>query len=218
VRERIVIWGAGGHARVVATIARQTGTYEVAGFLDDISPARHGQTFCGACVLGGADQLDSLAADGVPAVALAFGDSPARLRCAEVVRARGLRLVTLVHPIAVVAPDVRVGEGTIINAGVIIDPAVTIGSCAIIGAAATIAHDCMLADGVRVSSGTNLGGGVTLGRCVMIGTGSVVRSHVRIGAGTVVGAGAVVVDDLPEGVVAFGVPARVVRRVTSSDV
>ena len=54
--------------------------------------------------------------------------------------------------------------------------------------------------------------GITLGDNVWLGTGAKVLDGVRIGRDVVVGAGAVVTDDLPDGVVAVGVPARVVRR------
>lgn len=54
--------------------------------------------------------------------------------------------------------------------------------------------------------------GITLGENVWLGTGAKVLDGVRIGSDVVVGANAVVTDDLPDGVVAAGVPARVVRR------
>jgi len=54
--------------------------------------------------------------------------------------------------------------------------------------------------------------GITLGDNVWLGTGTKVLDGVRIGTGVVVGAGAVVTDDLPEGAIAVGIPARVVRR------
>lgn len=54
--------------------------------------------------------------------------------------------------------------------------------------------------------------GITLGRNVWLGTGAKVLDGVAIGSHVVVGANAVVLEDLPDGVVAAGVPARVVRR------
>jgi acetyltransferase-like isoleucine patch superfamily enzyme len=54
--------------------------------------------------------------------------------------------------------------------------------------------------------------GITLGDNVWLGTGTKVLDGVRIGRDVVVGAGAVVTDDLPDGAVAVGIPARVVRR------
>jgi acetyltransferase-like isoleucine patch superfamily enzyme len=54
--------------------------------------------------------------------------------------------------------------------------------------------------------------GISLGDNVWLGTGTKVLDGVRIGNAVVVGAGAVVTEDLPDGAVAVGVPARVVRR------
>jgi len=53
--------------------------------------------------------------------------------------------------------------------------------------------------------------GITLGEDVWLGAGAKVMDGVTIGDHVVVGAGAVVTEDLPAGVVALGVPARVVR-------
>ena len=54
--------------------------------------------------------------------------------------------------------------------------------------------------------------GITLDENVWLGTGAKVLDGVRIGRNVVVGANAVVNGDLPEGVVAGGVPARVIRK------
>ena len=54
--------------------------------------------------------------------------------------------------------------------------------------------------------------GITLGENVWLGAGAVVLDGVKVGRDVVVGAGAVVAEDLPDGAVAVGIPARVVRR------
>jgi acetyltransferase-like isoleucine patch superfamily enzyme len=54
--------------------------------------------------------------------------------------------------------------------------------------------------------------GITLGENVWLGAGAIVLDGVTVGRDVVVGAGAVVTEDLPDGAVAVGVPARVVRR------
>jgi len=54
--------------------------------------------------------------------------------------------------------------------------------------------------------------GIDLGDNVWLGAGAKVLDGVRIGSGVVVGAGAVVTDDLPDAVIAAGIPARVLRR------
>lgn len=55
---------------------------------------------------------------------------------------------------------------------------------------------------------------VTIGDGVWIGAGSIILPGVTIGAGTTIGAGSVVTHDIPPNVVAFGVPCRVVNKIT----
>jgi UDP-N-acetylbacillosamine N-acetyltransferase len=98
-------------------------------------------------------------------------------------------------------------------AGSVVNPGATLGRNVIVNTCASVDHDCVLEDGVHISPGAHLGGGVTVGRGTWIGIGAVVRDHVMIGAGVTIGAGAVVVKDIPDGVMAYGVPARVVKEI-----
>jgi UDP-N-acetylbacillosamine N-acetyltransferase len=210
----LVIWGASGHALVVADIVRLRGEYQIAGFLDSVNPGRVGAEFGGATILGGVEQLPDLVMEGVGYTILAIGDCDARLRLSEVARAAGLSLATAIHPSAIIAGDVQVGEGTVIAAGAMITPAARIGENVIINTSASIGHECIIEDGVHIGPGVHLGGRTTVGRGTWIGIGAAVSDRVTIGAHSVIGAGAVVVRDIPDGVVAYGVPARVVRRIT----
>lgn len=63
--DKLVIWGASGHALVVAHIMRLRGEFGLVGFLDDLNPQRHNTSFCGARVLGGREQLEVLQRIGV---------------------------------------------------------------------------------------------------------------------------------------------------------
>ena len=216
-RSKVVIWGAAGHAMVVADIIRLRNELEIVGFLDDVSPERAGTTFCRAMILGGREQLDSLRSHSVESVILGFGKNLVRLSLAELVRSKGYQLATAVHPNATVADDARIGAGTVIKAGAVIDPGVAIGENVIIGACACVGHGSRVGDGVRVSAGASIPGNVTIGRATMIGVGATIRDGVHVGQRSLVGAGAVVVDDIPDGVVAYGVPARVMRVITQDD-
>ncbi len=208
---RLVIWGAAGHAKVVADIVRLQGEHEICGFLDDHDPTP--RDFCAARVLGGGDRLRDLRAEGVTHLVLGFGDGAARLRLAARARDLGYQLATAIHPGAVVASDVRLGPGSVVAAGAVVGPGTTVGENVIVNTLAGVAHDGTVGAGAHLCPGTSLGGWVVVEELAWVGIGATVRDRVRIGRGTVVGAGAVVLDDLPEGVVAYGVPARAVRPV-----
>jgi sugar O-acyltransferase (sialic acid O-acetyltransferase NeuD family) len=212
----LVIWGAGEHALVVADIVRQRAEYRLIGWIDDVDTTRHGSLLSGLPILGGREQLDRLREQGVAHLALAVGRCEARLRLADVARAAGFALPALAHPRAIVGTDVAVGDGAVVRAGAILDVAAEIGAVVMI-APAVVSHHVVLEDGVLVGGGCSLGGGARVGRGSLIGTGATVAPHVRIGRGSLIGAGAVVTRDIPDSVVAYGTPARVIRAVTPAD-
>ncbi len=212
----LVLYGAGGHARVVADIVRLSGQYAVVGFLDDVNRDRHGLLFEQASILGGLDHLDALRAQGIRDLFIAIGACGDRLRLAEAGGRAGFVFPTLVHPRAVVATSATLGEGTVVVAGGIVNPGARVGAQVIVNTAASVDHDCVVADGAHLACGARLAGGVHVGRGAWIGLGAVIREHVRIGAFSIVGAGAVVLNDVPDGVVVYGCPARVIRHVTDA--
>jgi len=210
---KTVIWGASGHARVVADALRLAGGHDLVGFLDDVNPERAGTRFCGLPVLGGKERLEDLLREGVTHVIFGFGDCAARLRLADFVRSLGFSLAVAIHPRSVIAEDVPVGDGTLVAAGAVVNPGARIGGNVILNTSCSVDHDSVVEDGAHVCPGARLGGNVSVGRGAWVGIGSVVIDGVRIGAGAFLGAGSVVVGDIPEGILAYGVPARPVRKV-----
>ena len=213
-KQKLVIWGASGHALVVADIIRLQGNYEIVGFLDDVNPESHGTEFCGATVLGGQDQLEVLQQKGIKHLIFGFGDCNARLRLHNLVRAKGFSLSTAIHPRAIVAPNVAIGPGTVIVAGAVVNPGSRIGENVIINTGASVDHECAIEDGVHICPGTHMGGKVTIGREAWIGIGVIIREDLSIGAQSIIGAGSLVLDNIPASVLAYGVPAKVIRKIT----
>lgn len=200
----LIVVGAGGHAKVVVATARAAGL-AVVSVVDD-AERRWGEQVLGVPVTGPAEPVLQ---DAGASVVLAIGDNAARRRLAQ--RAR-CRFVSVVHPSAVVDASVRLGAGSVVFAGAVIQPDTVIGAHAIVNTGASIDHDCVLGEAVHVAPGSRLAGNVKLGDEVFLGIGAVAIPGVSVGARTTVGAGAAVVRDLPEGVIATGVPARVVPR------
>ncbi len=208
---KLVLWGASSHAIVIADIIRLRGDYEIVGFLDDINLHRHKTEFCGATILGGREQLDTLKDQNVRHLLMALGNNRGRLRLSQLARTKGFALATAIHPMTAIAADAQVGEGTVIMAGAVVNSGARIGENAIINTLAGVEHECVIQDGVHVSAGARLGGNVTVGLATTIEIGATVGAHVIIGADSVIGAGAVVLKDIPDGVLAYGIPARVIR-------
>jgi sugar O-acyltransferase (sialic acid O-acetyltransferase NeuD family) len=207
---KVVFLGAGGIAIVAAEIARLRGL-EIVGFLDD-SAEKCGTLFCGAPVLGSFDLLPELRQE-VSQVVVAFGNCHGRIDVAHKVRSYGFSLPNLIHPSAVVSQAASIGQGAIIMPGVIINCGTRIGSNIILNTAASVDHECSIGDGVHIAPGVRLSGLVTVGNATWIGVGSIVRESIHIGNDVLVGAGSLVLKNIPDGVVAYGSPAKIIREI-----
>ncbi|MDB4559373.1 acetyltransferase [Planctomycetota bacterium] len=204
----ILIWGAGGHAKVLVDLLELTGEFKLSGFIDDVNPERPGCLFLDSPVHGGRDHLPPLLAEGHRSLAVAIGDNRSRLDAGRYGRALGFELPTLKHPSAILAGSASAGSGSVFIAGSVVNAAATIGELVIINTSATVDHDCTIEDACHVCPGAHLGGGVHLEEGVMVGTGASVLPGVRIGAYAVVGAGSVVTGDVSPGTTVVGLPAR----------
>lgn len=196
------IVGAGGHGRVVAEAAAETGVCDVA-FLDDRFPD---VASCqGFPVLGSLASQAGLLVPG-DRVCLAVGNNRKRAEIAEVYE--DLPYASVIHPRAVISRTVCLGRGTAILASAVVNANANIGSHVILNTACIIEHDCVISDAAHVSPGAILAGGVFVGARSWIGAGAVVRQGITIGCDVIIGAGAVVVSDIADRTTVVGVPAK----------
>lgn len=192
---RCMLYGGGGHCKVVKEILRLRGV-EISEIIDD-NPS--GKGFEGVPM-----RAVSLTED--PAI-ITIGNCGIRRKIAERLIPR--KFAVAIHPTAIIASDVEIGEGTVVCAGAVVNPGVSIGKHCIINTRSVVEHDDKIGDFVHIATGAVLCGGVEVGEGSWIGAGAVVRQGIRIGRDTMIGAGSVVVKDIPDGVTAYGNPCRV---------
>lgn len=211
--QKIVVLGAGGLGRETLTLInavnRRVPTWEFLGFIDE-NPEAHGEMISGVPVLGGLEWFKDY--HGVEAVCAIGGPA---VKKAIVLRAEklGVKFAVVQHPTVELAGFVELSDGDIICANTVLTDLVYVGHHVIINLACTIGHDVSIGDYCTLAPGVHVSGHDVLGDGVEVGTGAVFVQGVEVGAGSIIGAGAVVVDDIPEGVVAVGVPARPIKKV-----
>jgi UDP-perosamine 4-acetyltransferase len=208
----VIILGAGGHAKVLIDTLLLTAV-EIAGIVDP-NREKHGTSILGIPVIG---NDDAVLKQGPGAVMLVNGvgsvkQPKLRKQLFDTFKARGFTFVSVLHPSAVIAPDVHLAEGVQVMAGAVIQPGSRIGANTIVNTNASVDHDCSIADHVHVAPGATLSGNVTLEDGVHIGAGATLLQGIRIGRNSIIGAGSVVLRDVPDGVTICGVPGKVVTK------
>jgi UDP-perosamine 4-acetyltransferase len=208
----VIVLGAGGHAKVLIN-ALQLCSVEILGITDP-DPKLVGQDILGVPILGTDVELKNYSAEKIQLIngLGSVGLPIARCRLFDECKKLGFSLATVIHPSAVMANDVDLGEGTQIMAGVVLQPGVRLGDNVIINTSASVDHDCRIGNHAHIAPGATLSGDVHVGRGAHVGAGASVVQGVRVGDGSLVGAGSLVLKDIPDNVKAYGCPTKVVDQ------
>lgn len=204
----LLIFGAGGHAKVIADIAISSG-HSIFGFVD---PFSKDSSFESYKLFKNFDELPA----GKYTVVVALGDNSLRKRVAEEVLAHGssetsFTFISLIHPKSVIAANVKIGLGTVVMAGAIINASSVIGDHVIVNTGSIVDHDCILENYASVAPGAVLGGKVHVQTMSVISIGAICKHNIKVGVNSVVGAGSYVHRDIGENSVVYGSPAKFIR-------
>ena len=214
-KEDLILYGAGGAGRELA-FSLSLGKNEdlrwsVKGFVDDDRRLWH-KKVDGIPVLGGYEYLNGF--KGAVAVAVVGRPNQKRDLISQIQKITGISFPRIIGPHNVVSDNIRCGEGCIIALAFNwIGVGVQLGDFVFVNSSTRIGHDAQVGDFTTIFNGVNISGGSTIGSGCVIGSGATINPGVTVGSGSIIGAGAVVVKDIPERVVAYGTPARVIREI-----
>ncbi len=207
--KRLLIFGPGGHGKVVLDCALSLKKYDHISFMVTDSsiksfldyPLIYEQETSVAHILDNFDEL-----------IVAIGNNSIRLEKSKYYQNNGVTLATLIHPSAVVSDFAKIGAGTVVFANAVVNPFAEVGSACIVNTGAVVEHDCKLSESVHLSPKVAIGGNVSIGEKSWLCIGSNIANNINIGANSVIGAGAVVLHDVPNNVLAAGVPAKILKE------
>jgi acetyltransferase EpsM len=212
---RIAIFGGKGGgeigAHVVARLADAWPGIALVGYLNDqLAP---GTALLGGTVLGPFAGWTELPHDARFVAPLHKAkEMRARKQRVETLGVPDDRWAALIDPGAIVAPNVKVAAGSLLSPLVVISPSCVLGRHLACWPGAQVGHDVEVGDFVFLGRGSIVSGYCTVGTGAYLGSGAVIRERCRIGDFAVVGAGAVVIEDVPDGAMVAGNPARVIGK------
>jgi acetyltransferase EpsM len=206
---RLILIGAGGHSKVIQDCIVAQGIYSIIGILDDRFEDPFEEN---GWMYGPLDHINTITKIHRNVVLLvAIGNNSIRKQIVDRLQElTDLSFGTVIHPSAVVSPSAAIGEGTVVLPNVVINADSKVGEHSILNSGCIVEHDNILGDYVHISPNAALTGNTTIGEGTHIGAGATTIPSTIIGDWVTVGAGAVVIDQIPRGKTAIGVPAKII--------
>ncbi len=210
--QNVIIFGASGHGSVVLDCLKKEGRYNVIGFVD--SYKKKGTKVNCHSILGSEYDLPFLKEKhNLIGGIVAIGDNWTRKMIVD----RILKImpdfcfITTVHPNSIIGIDVEVGKGTAILPGVTINANSEVGEHCILNTNSSLGHDGFMNDFSSLAPNVCTGGNFILGEGSAICLGTNIIENITVGRHSLVGAGSLVVGNIENHVVAYGVPAKKIR-------
>lgn len=122
------------------------------------------------------------------------------------------KFINVIHRGLDISKMSKLGIGLLINSKVSIAAHTTIGDFVSINRHVSIGHHTTIADYSSINPGVNIAGNVTIGEGTTIGMGTNILHQIKIGKNTIIGAGSTVTKDIPDNVVAYGSPCKIIRE------
>ena len=215
---RFAIVGAGGHSIAALDAANEMGQYEFVGWIDSFKPKN--DVVSGFKVLGHPDQIKEISTqNNFNKIFLGISNNYIRKEVWNALKTQypNLELISIIHPKSFISSTSKVGPGALVMAGAIINAGCHIGQGAIINTKTSLDHDSVVGDFSSLLPGVTTGGNVEIGLCTCVCIGSVISHGITIGKHSILGASSLVLNNIPDYVLAFGAPAKVIRNRTESE-
>lgn len=216
--KNIVLFGSGGHAKVIADIIEKGELFQILGLVD--SNQVLGTVCFGYPVLGSDDEISSLIKKHkIEGGVVAVGDNWVRYLITQNIlkMVPDFNFVKAIHPSAQIAGQVTIKRGTVVMPGVVINSGTAIGEFCIINTNSSVDHDNVFENYSSIMPNTATGGGVRVGEFSVLGMGASVLQGIQVGAHTVIGAGSVLLESIDDYSVVVGSPAKIIKTRSKGD-
>lgn len=208
----IVLIGGGTQLSYSIDIIEKQNLHKIVGIID--SQQKIGEILYDYAVIGRQEQINELVIQyKIEGCVITIGDNWSRKIVYDQIRdiAPSLRWPNVLHPSAIIAKNVEFGIGILAMAGTIFNSNAYLGSFTNYFTNCNVEHDCYVDDFASISAGVVLGGKVKIGKYSAIALHATIFDRLTIGENSVVGAASLVTKDLPDNVLAYGNPAKIVR-------
>jgi len=211
-KDKIVVIGGGGHAKVIISILKKLNQYDIVGYTD----LENKGEILGIEYLGNDDRLNSLFSDGVINAVIGLGQiksAELRRKIVGICKNIGFNFPPIISPDSIINEEVSIGNGTVVMDGVTINSGSSIGECSIVNTNASIDHDCSIGDFTHIAPGVTLSGEIVIRDEVLVGTGANIIQQIQITNNTIISAGSTVKSNIFKSGIYSGNPALLIKEI-----
>lgn len=213
-KDEMILIGSGAQGRVTLDILEDSG-FKVIGFLDD-KDSLQGTEISKKKIIGKTNNAMKLSESNYKFI-ICIGNNRVRKEVSGKIGIKKSSYGNAIHASSVILKSASMDYGNMIFANTYIGSNTQIRNHTIINNGCIVEHDSVLEDFVSIGPGCCMAGRVTIHEGAFISAGVTVGPRVTIGANSIIGAGSVVLEDIPEGVLAYGVPAKVIKKVNPEE-
>ena len=214
-KKKLLILGCGGHGKVIADVAEKFSYFQDISFLDKnfLKEISRKDIFDNKII-------GDISEDNIEKFSKSFthffvgiGDNKVRIKWLKIIKKMDIKITKIIDPSAEISKYSQIDPGTFINTNVVIQYDSQIKSGSIINTSSTIDHNCIIGQGTHISPGVNIAGNVEIGENCWIGIGSQIVQNIKIGDNVVVGGGSLVLKNIPNNVMVFGSPSKIIKNI-----
>lgn len=212
-KEKVLIVGSSGHSKVIIDIFEKMSNISIIGLIDAYRPA--GSETLGHKILGSEEIINKLfLKDPTIKVFVAIGDNFIRSQVVSKIKSliQDIKFISAIHPNSTIGKNVIIGEGVAIMAGVVVNSDSVISDFCILNTNASLDHDNVMGKYSSLAPNSVTGGNVKIGEFSSISISATIKHGISVGEHSIIGAGSVLLNNCPNNVIFYGIPAREIRK------